>query len=103
MFCPHCGTENNSPFAFCTSCNKAMTTLEGAAPSYAPGAPVPPPAPKTMSRLGVAGVLLALLIAGFDIAMTPVEGDAMSPGYSLGYRMGTAIFVVGLPLLLAYL
>jgi hypothetical protein len=94
MRCPHCATENPTPFGYCSGCQKPLSVVEGVAP------PPPPAQPKTMSLwswLGLAAVVALAVTAAF---VRPVEEG--TPAFQTGYRIGGLLASLGIPALIAY-
>jgi hypothetical protein len=100
MFCPHCGLENPSAFGYCASCQKPLSTVGGAAAM--PGlAPAGPPQPRTMSTVAKIFLVVVFLLAVLVGILRPVEpGDA---AFVAGEHIGALIFLIGMPLLVAWL
>jgi hypothetical protein len=113
MLCPQCGTENATPFGYCTSCGKPLSTVESAIPpapahsagavaGAAPGtAPSPVVAePKPMNRLALLAMFVVLALIVFLGSMLPTGEE--NQARALGFRIGRTFASLLLPFLIAY-
>src|SRR5215467_373959 len=111
MLCPHCGAENPTPFGYCSSCTKPLSTVHSSTPpppgpgafvsaGAAPGRAPEPVAAKTMNLFVMLAMFVVIGLVVF-LGFTLPTGETNQTRAD-GFRIGRTFAALFFPFLLAY-